>query len=156
MSNSFYKDILKLDDLNDPYQRNYFYGHFNQLNKVFVATKKLLGEDNFNYFAQLYVKGLKSTQANMDLYGDEFPEFLSKRAELEEMPFLRGIASIDYYWFLMPETSLEVEKGMLDFWGKVINDESLENIELDADEIEIISIHSSNDEYFLVTNLRSN
>lgn len=148
-SQEFYQDILKLDNLSDPYQRNYFYTHLNQLNKVFLATKALLGEDNFNFFANLYVRSLRSLEANMDCYGREFPDFLSGRDELSEMPYIKSLAEIDFYWFEMPKSSIKVEKGMLKFWGHIVNGYDLGQVEINADSLEEISIEILEDSYSL-------
>jgi len=149
MSKSFYSEILKLDNLDNPYQRNYFYAHFNQLGKVFVATKKILGENNFNYFASLYVREINSKYANMDLYGHDFSNFLDSREELSDMPYLKGVSSIDYYWFVMPSHSLSLERGMLNFWGLIINDGDLSQVELDGDHLEEVSIIQDETGHFL-------
>lgn len=149
----FYTEILKLENLSDPYQRNYFYGHLGQLNKVFVVTRSILGEDNFNFFANLYVRSLNSTEPNMDSYGRSFPEFLSKREELEQMPYLRGLASIDFFWYEMPEKGIRVEKGMLHFWGLVANGEDLSSVEIDGENTELISIVQEGAEFSLRASL---
>ena len=151
MDDKFYNDILELADLNNPYQANYFYAHLFQLEKVFVSVRTILGHNNFKYFASQFIKEIHSDAENMDFYGWDFPKFLASRVELSQMPYLRELALIDYYWFNLGQRNKDISVvcGALNLWSKVINSEDTEGVELNADHSEIVELYLEGEQYFL-------
>ena len=137
---SFYDDILKLNDLTNVYQRNYYNSHFTQIEKVFLSCEKVLGVDNFKFFIDQFVRLAKAESPNLDMYGQDFADYLSSRNELEEMGYIKHLAKLDFFWFEQSSKSIELPFGILDFWGKLINEKELSNIEIDEDIMETISI----------------
>jgi len=61
----------------------------------FPAVAKLLGEDNFNGVARLYLRAHPPRSARMMHYGADFAEFLEKLEPLQRFPYLGDVARLE-------------------------------------------------------------
>lgn len=124
------------------YQRNYLYSLIECLSGKFSAVEKVIGEQNFRFMARMYILSNPSTSTNLDDYGYGFAEFIEARPEIAEMFYLGDLARIDRFWFDsfdFPEP-LEVMEGSLNLWQMIQLEEDIDQIELDPDQKEYISV----------------
>lgn len=124
------------------YQRNYLYSLLECLSGKFTSVEKVVGEHNFRYLARMYVLSCPSVSTNLDDYGYSFAEFIESRPETAEIFYLSTLARIDRFWFDsfdFPEP-IEVMAGSLQLWQLIQLDEEIEQIELDPDVKEYISV----------------
>ncbi|WP_207912356.1 putative DNA-binding domain-containing protein [Pseudobacteriovorax antillogorgiicola] len=138
-----------------PYIQNYLFNHLDALKEAFPATYRFLGENNFKYFGRLYLLDNPPGKANIDLYGEDFPEFLGKQDEFREMVYLKDIAAIDYLWFLQntEEATVRVADGTLNLWRGLVDEVELEEIEIDTNQPVDISCHWHQGELVLAAQL---
>lgn len=124
------------------YQRNYLYSLIDCLSGKFTAVEKVVGEQNFRYLARMYILSCPSVSTNLDDYGYGFAEFVESRPETAEMFYLGELARIDRFWFDsfdFPEP-IEVMAGSLQLWQLIQLDEDIDQIEMDPDVKEYISV----------------
>lgn len=135
------------------YRNNYLYGHLDVLSSKYPTFCRILGEDNSRYFFKEYIDNHAPSEPNIDLYGACFGDYVSSREELSSMYHLSHVCFLDWFWYGegQVEGCIELPQGILDLWSKVNNEEELENIEIDFDEVEKITIKEDmNNEYILV------
>lgn len=136
------------------YQNNYLFSLLDTLKNKYQIVLKLLGDENFNFFAREYIYLTPSKNSNIDQYGSSFGEFLESKKELSEMGYIKYIAELDNYWFQLYEGSdatIELPIGVLKLWGKLKNDEELDGIEIDEEKCEVVYFIVENSEYQLIT-----
>jgi hypothetical protein len=124
------------------YRFNYFFGLLNVLENTYTATKLFLEEDNFKFFCKGFIEEVPSLSSNVDDYGKGFSDYLASRKELSDVGFIKHLAALDWFWFYNGAIgeSIELPKGVLDFWGKITNGEELVDIEIDEEVNECIEV----------------
>lgn len=137
------------------YQFNYQMTHILQIKYVYECIQKVIGPQNLSYFALKYLQQYPPKAPNLDLYGDQFPEFLKSKeiqAELKILPYLPDLAALD--WMFYNESSndmdsgkaqpagIQVAKGTLKLWGAIRNGEPTEGVEIDLDLYELVMLHN--------------
>jgi len=124
------------------YRHNYLFGLIGVLENFYVSTKLFLEEDNFKFFCKEYIEATPSQSPNLDDYGKGFSTFLESRSELSDVGFIKHLAALDWFWFSQGRVgaTIELPSGILDFWGKITNQEELVDVSIDEDIIEEIEI----------------
>lgn len=153
-----FKDWVKTEQLDRiaVYQRNYLYSLIDCLSGKFTSIEKVIGEQNFRFMARMYILAQPSTSTNLDDYGYGFAEFIESRPETAEMFYLGDLARIDRFWFDsfdFPEP-IEVMEGSLHLWQMIQLDQEIEQLELDPDTKEYVSVGKNDKgEFFLYSQI---
>ena len=154
LDKNFYMNILQLDKVQDSgmkvYQDNYLYNHLDTLKLSHEVTFKILGEDNFNYFAREYIKTHFESSGDLNIYGSEFSKFLNDKRDLHQLLYLSDIAKVDYLWSNKIVGNYSVSVGIISLWLSVLNDEKIESLEINDDIAENFEITLNNNEYRLI------
>ena len=131
-----------------PYLNNYLYNHIDSLLETFVSILKILGENNFRYFARQYLLANPPKDPNLDKFGEGFPSFLAKRQELEELDYLSDLGFIDLFWSgVSPEPPI-VAEGTLHLWQLILDDASLDDVAIDPEKKErLYKFYKNGDTY---------
>jgi hypothetical protein len=121
------------------------------LEETFFVTRKALEDKNFKYFVREYIQAYPSKDVNIDFYGKSFPSFLSCHDLLEDLPYIEGLAKIDWHVSHRIETSFSAAKGVFDLWSLIFddNEKELSNIELDFSSTDTLCLKEG--ELFLLT-----
>jgi hypothetical protein len=134
------------------YQQNYLLTHCNKLLDIYHSVKKVLGENNFRYFACEYTFAKPPVDENLDFYGCDFGGYLSARSELNDIIYLKYISDLDWFVYAgdFEDKNLTLPKGILRLWEAILNDEiSLtEPVNIDLNESEKIEAFDYNDEIY--------
>jgi hypothetical protein len=77
------------------YRNNVLHSLINALETRFPATRRLIGDESFQFCAKLFVERHKPQTPVLMFYGDYFPDFLTGLAFLDTWPFLPDIARIE-------------------------------------------------------------
>lgn len=146
---SFLKDESKFNI--NYYKKNYIFSLLSSMKASYPCVLEILGEDNFSYFAYQYIKENKSSQSNIDLYGDMFSHFLITNKVLENKRIISYLASID--WLLHCEETnhyIEVPRGILQLWRNLIFKEEVKYYNIDEAQLSKIELKlDSEGELFL-------
>ena len=102
----FSSDLVNYRGRVSPYHNNYLYNHLESLQHRFPATLAFLGEENFRFFGRSFLMEHPPMTANIDLFGEDFPHFLSRSSQLREYPFLKDLAQINSIWCQTPMNQL--------------------------------------------------
>ncbi|MFK8139436.1 MAG: DNA-binding domain-containing protein [Bdellovibrionales bacterium] len=134
------------------YKNNYLFNLLDSLDYKYPIVKKILGNENFKFFAAEFIKSNPSTESNIDLYGQGFGSFLGSREELLSIGYVEDIARLEFFYYHIHsnlENSIVLAYGILDFWNRLAEDISLEGLELDPGREEKISVGTKESFYFL-------
>lgn len=80
------------------YQNNYTGNLSDILADTFSAVQKIVGQEFFKKLANDFVKQNPPSNANLNLYGAEFPKFISEYKGLEQLEYLADVARLE--WFI--------------------------------------------------------
>lgn len=90
LNSTIHSDLEALERLN--IYRNNVLGNFESiLSNIFVVTKKILGEKNFDVLVQKYCQKFPSKSGDLNDFGTEFPKFLKSH----ELPYLKDLAQLE-------------------------------------------------------------
>lgn len=78
------------------YRNNFRASLGEALGAVYPVTERLLGEDFFQQTAGSYVREVRSISGNIRRYGSFFPNFLASLPDLENFPYLRDVARLEW------------------------------------------------------------
>ncbi len=78
------------------YRRNLIFGLCRALAEVYPLCRELLGEGNFNFLGKQYVHRFPSHARDLGDYGERFPDFLARREEVRDYPFLSDLARLEW------------------------------------------------------------
>lgn len=78
------------------YAHGYYARIVEALLETYPAVKHVLGEKIFNDLAHAYAERYPSGEYNLTQMGKYFPEFLKDPGVAEEMPFLSGLAALEW------------------------------------------------------------
>lgn len=120
------------------YQNNFLYNHLDHLESAFKASKIVLGEKNFQYFARLFLMSSPPRVTDVNQYGEGLSVFLGSRDELSEIGYLTHIAKLDWFWFTQSESEIALPKGIFKLWNALLDGDDLSGIEIDESEMENI------------------
>lgn len=84
-----------LDRLN-VYRQNTFVSLKNALLNIFPITSQLVSVEYFRYISDLYIQSNPPKQGVLDFYGQSFPYFLSNHESAKDMPFVEGVALLEW------------------------------------------------------------
>lgn len=135
------------------YQNNYLLSLMGSLKSKFIITEKILGEENFRALTAQFVLASPSRSQNLDDYGEGFDHFLSDVSELEEIGYIKYIASLDMFWFHAEENranEIKLPTEILKLWAALANDIELEELAIDEEKLESIRIGEKDKEMFLI------
>ena len=129
----------------DFYKKSFIFTLIDALKKDYPITFKILNEDNFKYFVFKYSQQYPSENANLDLYGHNFPQFLSVQEELSEELYISDIALLDYYWEreIFENKKIQVTIGVFDLWSNLHSNKEFQTPELDDSQKETLLIESN-------------
>ena len=115
------------------YQKNYLINLVDSLLHKFCSTVKLLGQNNFKFFAKSFVLANPSLSANIDDYGLGFPEFLGSREELVDISYVEHLARLDGFYFSAHQNGeyIVLPKGILEIWDMLTHDKEPKPVEID-------------------------
>ena len=102
--NNLQSDFLeRISDINvadDPgfrvYQNNFLYGLIDVLKITYPNTCKVLGEECFNSAVYNFIKKDTPKNADLDLWGSDFPNFLNELPELANLSYLYDLAKFEW------------------------------------------------------------
>ena len=99
------------------YLSQYLLNHIDALNNRYPVFAKAVGESNFRFFSQLYLKANPPAEPDIDRYGADFAEFIAGRRELEEYQILYWLAKLDEFWYGgHVGEKMECPKGTFQSW----------------------------------------
>jgi len=70
-------------------------GWVNALRLIFPSVAQLVGADCFNQLGHDYARSHPGNRAVLDLYGDQFPDYLEGSAVVAGLPYLSDVARFD-------------------------------------------------------------
>ncbi len=116
------------------YRNNLLVGLIDRLSEDFVAVKNYLGENNFRFFVRNYLIERSITSPNINDVSKDFPGFLATQEQLADDKYIADLARIDLFYSYEHDTekTLELTKGMTNFWQQLCDDE-VEEVELKLD-----------------------
>ena len=103
-------ELISLKEAFSIYKNNYLKGLLETLKQTFEATQLLLGERSFNSFGLDFILKNKSKKPFLSDYGKTFPEYLGSQKSLNELSFLKDLASFEW---LIKESALKNEHKSL-------------------------------------------
>ena len=68
----------------------------NSLRGVYPVVERLVGRGFFTFMAHAYIGQVRSTSGDLNLYGKEFPTFMSSFRPVEPLPYLADVASLEW------------------------------------------------------------
>jgi hypothetical protein len=80
------------------YRNTVMKGCIDALQANFPAVLRLVGEEWFRAAAALHVRVQPPNDARLLRYGKQFPHFLRDFAPASELPYLGGVAQLDWFW----------------------------------------------------------
>ncbi len=84
------------------YANDYRYRMLEAMQTNFETVWMVLGDEKFESLILEFIKCHTSSESDLNLYGNKFPEFLSQNSELiEEMPFLVDLAKFEIAFWKM-------------------------------------------------------
>lgn len=97
----FCNAVVQGDDEVASYSNNYQAVHTSALNNTFATTRTLLPTQVFTALAQVYAKHYQPNQWDINLYGDQFSEFLkaqnqSAKSSQYDWLLIANMAAIEY------------------------------------------------------------
>ena len=105
------------------YVRHYQAGLREALERCYQVTRRLLGPDNFRYFARRYSAAHPPHAASIDHFGELFPEHLAREPELlQTQRALAHFAKLDWFHHhpIAPAVlELELPTGLIDAYEEV-------------------------------------
>lgn len=116
------------------YRNNLLIGLIDRLSEDFIAVKNYLGENNFRFFVRNYLIERSITSPNISDVSKEFPDFLISQEQLADDKYIADLARIDLFYSYEHDTekTLELTKGITNFWQQLVDDE-VEEVELKLD-----------------------
>src|SRR5712692_5131765 len=79
----------------DIYRNTIFSGLTRALRLAFPAVERLVGDEFFAGASDAFIREHLPRAAYLDLYGGEFPDFLSRFLPATSLPYLAGVARLD-------------------------------------------------------------
>lgn len=80
------------------YRNTVVKGCIDALQANFPAVLRLVGEDWFRAAAALHVRARPPFDAQLLMFGADFPDFLAGFAPAADLPYLSGVARLDRFW----------------------------------------------------------
>ena len=80
------------------YRNTVIKGCIDALQANYPAVLRLVGEDWFRAAAALHVRARPPGDAQLLMYGADFPEFLAGFSPAADLPYLSGVARLDRFW----------------------------------------------------------
>ena len=74
------------------YRRNLIFAVCRAMAETYPLSRRLLGEQNFNFLCKQYVHRYPSRVRDLGDYGEQFADFLAERSETRDYPFLVEVA----------------------------------------------------------------
>lgn len=103
------------------YLNNYRGALLNSLKQKYPTVIKALGENNFLYFAYKYIKTHFSLNADLNIYGQSFYNYLSSFSELDNLEEILTIAQIDWVVFQERTSVVDCDVNGFNLWCKLNN-----------------------------------
>ncbi len=82
----------------DIYRNNYRGGLASCLRSSYTNLEKVIGEDGFNIISKRFVRENPPQASNINLYGEEFSEFLMTESQLKDHPYLKDFTQFEWVW----------------------------------------------------------
>jgi hypothetical protein len=96
LANARTRHSSHFDDRIAVYRRNVFANYRNALAATYPVIRRLVGVPFFNAAVDSYVVEYPSTCGDLNVYGDRFGEFLAGYAPAGSLPYLRGVACLEW------------------------------------------------------------
>lgn len=136
----------------EAYGRNYMFNHLDHLADCFPLVKSILGDSNFKFFAHRYLLSHPPEKANIELWGDQFSNFLKNRNELVDQPLIADYGSLEWMWhqrFCNPDP-IRMRQGVLENWKKFQEDETFYPFELSSQRMIQIALEKEGNEFLFI------
>lgn len=121
------------------YKNNYFAIVRESLCEDFIGTFRYLGENNFNYFVNIFLNNDGLRSPNIFDISEPFLELLKNELKMHKDFLLIEIAKLDFLWSSDSIKEKEFAYGTLFFWKDLIEDK-IPEIEVDFSKKEKIKI----------------
>ncbi len=126
----FYKSLLK-DNVIQPisgtgniYYHNIIQARTEALLDIFPAVTACLSEDYIRFIAQDYCRQYDALHGNLNLYGNNFGQYLAEIPECTKYPFIRDLADFEYAIQCLLYCRDENHLSLNDFMQAVQNEKS--------------------------------
>ena len=97
------------------YQNSAIANITNTLSLSYPVVEKLVAKDFFVQVCRQYIFNHRPTTANMDDYGEKFPQFLAELEQAKHLTYLKDVAELEW---LFHQSSLAQDSGEFD-WVKL-------------------------------------
>ncbi|MCJ8338568.1 MAG: DNA-binding domain-containing protein [Pseudomonadales bacterium] len=87
---------LPVEQLMSLYRNNFYVSLTDYLKGCFPSVNALVGEEFFAQLAKAFIIGQPLANANIELYGADFSEFIDSIEQTRSLPYLAGIAALDW------------------------------------------------------------
>lgn len=80
------------------YRASIFGGLLKSLSEIYPVCKALVGDRFFDAMALAHIRRTPSRQPDLNLYGEDFPEFVSVFPAASGLPYLSDMARLEWAW----------------------------------------------------------
>lgn len=89
-------DVINIGNRFDVYRNNYLVGLAGALSDVFPVLTQLVGQEYFDSVAHMFALEQPPVSPVLAFYGSGFPDFLDAFEPLKELPYLPGVARVEW------------------------------------------------------------
>ena len=142
-------DPHKLSELNI-YQKNLFGLIYSQIGDYYPVTQKYLGVNNFKFLIRQFIISGSHNSLTLDIVSANFVGFLEKMHTTHQDDLVVDIAKVDWLWSNCVEKKILTAKGILSYWLALSESKETDQIIIDFNLNENISLKIKNDEKYLI------
>ncbi len=82
------------------YRHNVFSTLTGALRDLYPVTESIVGAPFFSHLARQFIYVTPSPSGDLNMFGREWPDFLAASAEIDSLPYLHDVASLEWAWHL--------------------------------------------------------
>ncbi len=82
------------------YRHNVFATLTGALRDLYPVTDSIVGASFFSHLAKQFIYVTPSPSGDLNQFGREWPDFLAASAEINSLPYLRDVASLEWAWHM--------------------------------------------------------
>lgn len=131
----FFLDLFSTEKKSSPFNEQRFsiyrqsvHGHLLKcLHDLYPVCLKLVGEVCFNALADFYILDQQFLRYDVNLYGDQFADFLQTTPIIKQLPYLPDVAQLEWYEYLSSNAENN-RKLSLAQWQNYLQQDNIESI----------------------------